>query len=45
LVILSAGHLGRFQGHDIPLAGTAIIAPGKWVERIAITGVERAGIF
>jgi hypothetical protein len=26
---------------DMPLAGTAIFAPGKWVER----GVERAGIF
>jgi hypothetical protein len=24
------------RGSDMPLAGTAIIAPGKWVERIAV---------
>src|ERR1700680_497565 len=24
------------HGSDMPLAGTAIIAPGKWVERIAV---------
>jgi hypothetical protein len=29
------------DGHDVPLAGTAIIAPVKWVERIAVAAATR----
>jgi hypothetical protein len=31
------------NGHDMPLAGTAIIAPGKWVERIALPASSEPG--
>jgi hypothetical protein len=31
------------QGSDMPLAGTAIIAPGKWVERIALPASSEPG--
>jgi hypothetical protein len=31
------------HGGDMPLAGTAIIAPGKWVERIAVPAPSEPG--
>ena len=31
------------DGHDMPLAGTPIIAPGKWVERIAVPASSEPG--
>jgi hypothetical protein len=31
------------HGSDMPLAGTAIIAPGKWVERIAVPASNEPG--
>ena len=31
------------HGSDMPLAGTAIIAPGKWVERIAVPASSEPG--
>jgi hypothetical protein len=31
------------RGSDMPLAGTAIIAPGKWVERIAVPASNEPG--
>jgi hypothetical protein len=31
------------DGHDMPLAGTAIIAPVIWVERIAVPGSSEPG--
>jgi hypothetical protein len=31
------------RGSDTPLAGTAIIAPGKWVERIAVPASSEPG--
>jgi hypothetical protein len=31
------------RGSDMPLAGTAIIAPGKWVERIAVPASSEPG--
>ena len=31
------------HGSDMPLAGTAIIAPGKWVERIALPASSEPG--
>ena len=31
------------DGHDMLLAGTAIIAPGKWVERIALPASSEPG--
>jgi len=31
------------HGSDTPLSGTAIIAPGKWVERIAVPASSEPG--
>jgi len=31
------------DGHEMPLSGTAIIAPGKWVERIAVPASREPG--